>query len=50
MQELGKYVVLPENITIDDYVAIDVKLETEEEFSKYNLIYNLLSPQESSLF
>lgn len=48
MLELRKY-VLPENLTFDDFVAIDDKLETEEEFSEDNLIYSLLNPEQDIL-
>lgn len=46
MQALGKYVLLPENLTFEDYVAVDDNVETEEEFSEDGIISSLLNPDQ----
>lgn len=46
MQALRKHVLLPENLTFEDYVAVDDNLETEEEFSEDGLIRSFLNPDQ----
>ena len=46
MQALRKHVLLPENLTFEDYVAVDDKVETEEEFSEGGIIRSLLNPDQ----
>lgn len=46
MQALGKYVLLPENLTFEDNVAVNDNVETEEEFSEDGIISSLLNPDQ----